>query len=182
MNIYEALKKDHDELQSTLDELAAAESTQSRRTLVEKVRNLLVPHSRAEEAVFYNVLRDHDETKNLVSHAYGEHVKAEALLRGLQVTETIALHWKGGVEKLKKDISHHIAEEEGKIFSAAKRALSDEEAKTIGAAFVKLKPHMGPGLMASNLELMANLMPARLRNSFMKNTSPDSHQAPRKAS
>lgn len=169
MTIYEKLKNDHDHLKVALQKLANAEDAESRQRLIEQVRELLVPHSRAEEAVLYNTLRDMDEGKDVVSHGYQEHVMAETLLRGLQITEAVHLNWQAGVEKLKHDIGHHIAEEENKIFAVARRVLSEHEANAMGKAFDAIKPQMGTNVVSSNFELVVNLMPERLRKTFGDN-------------
>lgn len=167
MTIYDELKKDHELVKSLLDRLSEAETADARRSLIAEIRDNLVPHSRAEEAVFYNTLRDLDESKDLVMHSYQEHLKAETLLRGLQVSEAVAMNWKSGVQKLKDDIAHHIQEEEGRVFTAARRIFSDEDARMLGKAFTELKPQIGAGVLSSNVELMANLMPERFRKSFV---------------
>ena len=48
MTIYDLLKNDHAKLQTTLDRLLAATEKQEREALITEVRDLLVPHSRAE--------------------------------------------------------------------------------------------------------------------------------------
>lgn len=176
MPIYEELKKDHEALKKVLHQLADAESHDERQELVTKVRDLMVPHSRAEEAVFYNVLRQMDEVKDKVSHGYQEHVAAETLLRALQVTEAVHVNWKAGVEKLIVDIEHHIEEEEGEIFPAAKEVLTNEEAQQIGKAFRELKPKVGANVISSNIELMANLIPARFKKPILDKLGADDNQ------
>ncbi len=166
MTIYDLLKNDHAKLQTTLDRLLAATEKQEREALITEVRDLLVPHSRAEEAVLYNSLRDMHEAGKLIRHSYQEHIKAESILRGLQVTEAVMVKWQHGVELLKKDITHHIAEEEGKVFPAARKALTQEDAVALGKAFEELKPMIGAGLLSSQIELMTNLMPQQFRKSF----------------
>lgn len=168
MNIYDDLKQDHQKVKALLADLSSAETAEERRQLVTEIRDLLVPHSRAEEAVLYNTLREFDQSKEVVAHSYQEHVKAETLLRALQVTETVALNWKTGVDKLREDLEHHIEEEEDKVFSAAKRLLAEEEAVQMGKAFRQLKPEIGAGILSSQVTLMANLMPPRLRDSFSR--------------
>ena len=168
MTIYEALKKDHREVDGLLEKLTNAETAEARRTCLEQIRDALIPHARAEEAVFYNTLRDLGETKADVSHAYREHLKIETLLRGLQVSESVALNWQNGVKALKEAITHHVQEEETNIFEAAKKALIPGEDEAIGKAFAKLKPQMGAGVMASNVELVANLLPERFRKHFVE--------------
>src|SRR3954462_2302980 len=121
MTIYDELKNDHEKLRQVLDALSLAETAESRRVLITEVRDLLIPHSRAEEAVLYNVLREDKEVRDSVSHSYQEHITAETLLRALQVTEAVALNWRSGVKKLVDELNHHILHEEGTVFLAAKR-------------------------------------------------------------
>jgi len=168
MTIYEELESDHDLVLSLLDELKDCEDVEVRKDLINQVRDALVPHSRAEEAVFYNVLREMDDAKKLIAHSYQEHLMAEGLLRGLQVTEAVSINWKSGVEKLRESLAHHIAQEEGEIFSEAKQLLSDQEAETLGEAFVQLKPKLGANVVSSQMDLMVNLMPMRFREGFSK--------------
>lgn len=167
MNIYDILKNEHVNLKAALSQLAAAEEPKQREALIAEVADKMVPHSRAEEAVLYNLLRDMDEAGDLVKHSYQEHVKAETILRGLQVSEAVSVNWQSGVEMLRKDLNHHIAEEEGKVFPAAQKLLSDSDAEALGAAYLKLKDHMGSGVIASQIELVGNLVPQRFRKSFV---------------
>lgn len=169
MNIYEELKKDHREVLDLMDRLiqSADASSKQRNSLIEQIRNALVPHSRAEEAVFYNSLRQTPEAKDLVMHAYSDHLMAEGLLRALQVTGKIDAGWRQTAGKLRDALAHHIAEEEGEVFAAAQRALSQEEADQIGTAFVQLKPEIQEqGLMGTTLDMIVNLMPGRFIGSL----------------
>ncbi len=163
MEIYEALKNDHRKLQDLLDQLVALpEGGESQKHLIEQVRDGLIPHARAEEAVFYNSLRMIDETKGLIMHSYKEHLEAETLLRTLQAKEKIDLDWKSTATKLKSAISHHIDEEENKLIPAARKVLSSEEATKLCGAFERLKPEVREeGFLKTTLDMVANMMPAR---------------------
>ena len=170
MTIYEALKKDHEEVRGMLNQLinmGETEKVEKRRALIGKIRDALVPHSRAEETVFYNTIREADKTGKLIAHGYQEHIAAEALLRTLQMAGTIDAGWQATAKKLKAELEHHISEEEGQIFSAAKQIFTTEEAEMMGEAFEKLKPEIKEeGMMATTTELIANMMPARFSKAF----------------
>ncbi len=171
MNIYDVLKKDHVKVLGLLDKLIGAEKSdpKMRETLVKQIRDELLPHARAEEAVLYNSIRGIPTAEGVVGHAYREHMEAESLLRGLQVTDAVNLSWVGGAKKLKEALQHHIAEEEGKIFSAAKKLFTEEEAEAMAEVFNKMKPIVKEqSFMGSSLDLMVNLMPERLRDTFSK--------------
>jgi hemerythrin superfamily protein len=164
MNIYEALKKDHDGVKELLQRLVgSADADQAtRKALIAKIRDELVPHSRAEEAVFYNSLRTIDETKGLVSHSYQEHMEAEALLRTLQAMDVVNADWTKVARKLKDALEHHIQEEEGAIFTAAKQVLADDEAQVMGQVFEQMKPEIREeGFVKTTLDMIVNTMPPR---------------------
>lgn len=164
MNIYDALKKDHVEVLDLVDELIALkEDDDYRDILVKQISDALIPHSRAEESVFYNTLRAVNAPKKEVFHGFKEHMEAEALLKTLQAKEKLNMEWKSVANKLKDALTHHINEEESEIFSIAKEAFSDEEAEVMGEAFLELKPKVkdqsGLGKAA---DMVINLMPPRL--------------------
>lgn len=167
MQIYELLKNDHRELKATLDQLIAAEGEEERKGLIKQVRDALVPHSRAEEAVFYNSLREYDRAKSKIGNSFLEHLSAETLLRSLQVQEKIMGNWQAGARKLKEALEHHIAEEEGEIFSLARQFFTEEEANMMGGAFERLKAETMPeGFMKTTLDLVVNMMPPRFTKGF----------------
>jgi hemerythrin superfamily protein len=167
MEIYEVLKKDHRKLEKLLDELVALpEGGKTHKHLIEKVRDELVPHARAEEAVFYNSLRSIEGVKDLVMHSYKEHMEAETMLRLLQVKEKVDMDWKKSASQLRAAIAHHVEEEEGKVMPAAQKVLSDEEARKLAVAFERLKPEVREeGFMKNTLDMIANLMPPRFTKS-----------------
>lgn len=171
MTIYDELKKDHRTVLSLLDRLIGSPnvSDEARAALVQQIRDELVPHARAEEAILYNAMRDIDQTKGKVAHAYGEHLEAETLLRALQVANAADVTWVSGAQKLRDALAHHIAEEEGPIFTAAQEVFSPAEATQMGQAFVKMKPQVREeGFMGTTLDMIANMLPTRLRASVRK--------------
>lgn len=169
MNIYDELTKDHRAVIGLLDKLIAQAdaSAETRNGLIEQIRDELVPHSRAEEAVFYNSLREIPEIKSMVMHGYAEHMEAETLLRTLQVTGKVDAGWRTTAQKLRDALEHHIQEEEGEIFTAAKQVLAKEEADLIGQAFVEMKPQIKEqGLMGTTVDMIANMLPQRFAGAF----------------
>lgn len=164
MDIYEALKKDHQEVKELLDELIALqEDDDYRYVIIEQIRSHLIPHSRAEESVFYNTLRAVNADKKLVFHGYQEHLEAETLLRSLQVMDKLDFAWKGVATKLREAILHHVQEEETEIFTEARAAFTDEEAIAMCDAFLQLKPKIEKeGFIQTTADMIVNMMPPRL--------------------
>jgi hemerythrin superfamily protein len=173
MNIYDALSKDHRQFEQLLDRLVSASKVDddSWKTTLDTLRRGVIAHAHAEEAVFYNALREADESKGLVGHSYAEHAAAEGEIRTLGAAKLVDANWTSLMEKLRKDLRHHIEEEESKVFAAGRKVFTDAEAEQIGAAFERMKLETekdGDSMLASNLDLIANLLPPRLTNSFRK--------------
>jgi hypothetical protein len=164
MEIYEALKKDHDEVKELLDELVSLRNDDEYRyVLIEEIRNHLIPHARAEESVFYNTLRAVNADKKIVFHGYQEHLEAETLLRTLQVMDKVNLEWKATAEKLRDAVLHHVEEEESEIFAEARAAFTKEEAEAMCDAFEQLKPKIEQeGFVKNTVDMVINMMPPRL--------------------
>lgn len=164
MEIYEALKKDHEEVGALLDELVSLRDDDDYRfVIIEEIRNHLIPHARAEESVFYNTLRAVNADKKVVFHGFQEHLEAETLLRTLQVMDKLNLEWKPIAEKLREAILHHVKEEESEIFAEARAAFTAEEAEAMGEAFEQLKPKIEQeGFVKNTVDMVINMMPPRL--------------------
>lgn len=168
MLIYEALEKDHLKVKSLIGELIeAGDRNEKRRVklLIEEIRDELIPHSRAEESVFYNVIGSagRNEAQPLVlHHGYQEHIDAEALLRTLHAKDEIDAEWKLLARKFQKAIAEHIHEEETEIFEMARTVLSDQDAEMMATAFEELKPHVHKeGWIQNTLDLVVGLMPPK---------------------
>jgi hemerythrin len=172
--IYDALSRDHRRFEELLDQLLAASKADddSWKGILEELARGVLAHAHAEEAVLYNTLREADEAKGLVMHSYAEHAKAESEMRALGAARMVDKTWTSMVEKLRGDLRHHIEEEESKVFDAARKAFSEEEAIALGAAFERMKIEVakhGTSLVASTMELVANLLPPRMTAAFRKN-------------
>lgn len=163
MNIYDALANDHNELKPYLNMLVeASEHNKDTEAILAKIGDLLIPHSRAEEAVFYNSLRGIEKTKNVALHGFKEHVQAETLLKTLAGLKAINIEWKAAATKLRDMLFHHIAEEEGEIFSKAREVLFEEEAQQMVPAFKHLKARaIKQSDFKNTIDMVANMMPGR---------------------
>ncbi|MGE0632244.1 MAG: hemerythrin domain-containing protein [Pseudobdellovibrionaceae bacterium] len=164
MQIYESLKKDHNNIKSLLNRLVVLneDEGEEKHRLIEQIRDELVPHARAEEAVLYNTLRSLNSAAEVVYDSYKEHIEAETLLRTLQVRDRVDAAWKENAQKLKKAVFAHIQDEEVRIFKIAKQLFTEEEALMMGEAFDALKPQIkSEGFVTTTVELVANMMPPR---------------------
>lgn len=174
VDIYEALSEDHRKIESLLDRLMPASRAggEGWKPLVAELRTALIPHAHAEEAVLYNSLREVDQAESLVSEGYREHFMVEQELLAIEAAAKVGKPWTSMIEKLDKDLRHHIQDEESRVYEAAGEAFTEEEALQLGAAFLRLKTDMkgtADSMTESTLSLMANLMPPRLMERFRKN-------------
>lgn len=174
MNIYDALSKDHRAFEALLDRLVRASKADNDdwKGTLDELRRGVIAHAHAEEAVFYNALRDADQGKGIVIHSYKEHAVTETALRTLTAAKALDANWTSLMEKLSKDLRHHIQEEESKVYASARAVFSDEEAEQLGVAFERMKLETakdGDSMMASTLDLIANLLPPRIARNFRQN-------------
>lgn len=172
--IYDVLRKDHDILKGLLQQLVQVENkSEDTKRLLSAISDELIPHARAEEAIFYNSLKEINPAKELISHSYTEHAQVEGLLRTLQGMAMVNMEWKAAAKKLKESIEHHIEEEEGKIFSAAKQLFLEQEAIEMARAFERMKPEVQKqGAFKNTIDMVANFMPDRFAKTF-RNQSAD---------
>lgn len=168
--IYEVLKEDHDELRPLLAQLVLeTEINSDVKDLLKQIERILIPHARAEEAILYNALREMgpEKTREKARHGYKEHMMAETLLRTLQGLSVVGVEWTSAAKKLRESLQHHIEEEEHEIFEAARQVFTTSEAESLAVAFEKLKQeYETQGSMKNSMEVIANLMPGRFKDTY----------------
>lgn len=166
--IYDTLRQDHVTVKGLLTELVGMKEDSPRRgELVQKIADELIPHARAEEAVFYNSLRSVPVINDEAWHGYREHMQAETLLRTLQVAEKLDTGFLTVAKKLKDTVEHHIQEEEGELFRLAEGVVTPEEATQMAQAFTSLKEKVKEKTaIGATFDMIANMMPPRFSSSF----------------
>lgn len=137
MSIYDELEHDHQEAKELFAQIQAASprAGKAKAKLFEELKAALLAHSKAEEKVFYPVLKRNDETKSMALEAVEEHHLVELLLRELSRIEPTDERWTAKFTVLKENVEHHVEEEESEIFDKAQEILSDEEADEVGEKF-----------------------------------------------
>ena len=171
MQIYEVLQNDHNVLKGLLNQLVAlTKDSTNKKELIEQIRTELVPHSRAEEAIFYNSLRTANSGKEVIKHSYEEHIEAESMLTALHMKSELDADWTKDALQLKEALEHHIADEEGRVFQLAQQVFTSEEAEDFAVAFEAMKAEVKEqGFLGTTLDLFINLLPPRVANSINKN-------------
>lgn len=130
MSIYTYLEKDHEKIKDLMDKIKALGPDESaeRSDLFNQLKLTIITHSKAEEKVFYDPLKNHSKTEDEVEHGEEEHQEAEQLLSELTSSDLIGAAWYQKFLSLKESLEHHIEEEENEIFFDAKKVLDGEQA------------------------------------------------------
>jgi hemerythrin superfamily protein len=142
-DILKTLKKEHNEVKSLLNELVeSAEDARQRKALVQKIKQALVPHTKAEEKVVYDAiiaLRD-KEAKINGHEGYVEHELAGRTLKRLDaLTDASSPEHKATAKVLRELVEHHIKEEESNVWGDVKDNFTPEERERMNVAFEKAK-------------------------------------------
>lgn len=136
MNIFEALREDHDIQRSLLNELVETSGdTANRKYLFEKLKQELEIHADAEERFLYIPLIKHDSTQEKARHSIAEHHEIDELIARLEETEFSSTGWLTIARSLKDKVEHHLEEEEYEVFQMAGKALSEKEKKTLAEKY-----------------------------------------------
>ncbi len=141
MDIYEALKNDHEEAKKLFNQLEQPPhmNGDSRDKIFKKLKTALEAHSEAEEVVFYSQLRQNEETGEKIEHAIEEHDKVAKLLEELESKDKNSSTWLNRLMHLHDEIHHHIHQEERAIFQKAQGIFSRLRAEEMGLEFQKAK-------------------------------------------
>jgi hemerythrin-like domain-containing protein len=135
--IYTLLKKDHDELKPMLKELSAGKEGKL-RTMAEELK----AHSEAEEKTFYRLLEKNPAMKELIAEGYKEHKEADRLSQALMKARGSKEKFTETAKQLQEAVLHHIKEEEGEMFTRARKIISRQQAFSMGEQFQTEKERM----------------------------------------
>ena len=138
-DVFELLRRDHENVRALLHEIEGAEDDRERRGLFAQLVNEVESHSQAEDDVFYTSIEGDPELVDKIDDARQEHDLVESLLEELDGLSVSGDHWLEKVREIRMLIEHHVSEEEQVIFLLARRSMSDDEALRLGREFVGAK-------------------------------------------
>ena len=141
MDALTLLKNDHEELKKHLDagEDTTERAVKTRAEILDTVSTLLIAHERIEEEIFYPALKEHPNAKDIVLEGYQEHHVVDLLVDELQELVENDERWGAKFKVLKENVEHHIEEEEGEMFKAARKVFSEQELEELGERMEKMK-------------------------------------------
>jgi hypothetical protein len=125
------LEKDHADVMDRFDDFEAAEGAE-RKKIFADVRQALELHARLEEELFYPELRTIPELEDRVAEALQEHRLVKQMLGELGKLDHFGKDDLAKVKVLRENVAHHVEEEEGELFEAARRHWGEDQDRTLG--------------------------------------------------
>lgn len=144
MDAFELLKSDHKRVSQLFEETESA-SSQGKRQVFTRLKADLDLHAHIEEKILYPALENTEEAREITLEAYEEHKVVKDLLAELAEGGEPDDEWDAKLTVLKENVEHHVEEEEGELFSKARKALSSEEIDRMGAEMEAEKARMQGG-------------------------------------
>lgn len=139
MNIFEALREDHDIQRTLSNQLVKTQGdSKDRDVLFDKLKNQLQAHAKAEERYFYIMLMKDDLTQEKARHSVSEHHEIDELIEILEDTDYSSPAWLGHAEKLRERLHHHLDEEEHEVFQMAGKVLTEKQKHSLSNEYRKL--------------------------------------------
>ena len=136
MNIFEALRHDHDKQRELVDALIQTHGdTEQRHTLMDELKTELENHAKFEERYFYNPLMFDDLTHEKARHSVAEHHEIDELIEQLEDTEMSSSAWLVAAKKLNHLVHHHLSEEEHEVFQLAGKALTEGQKESLAKQY-----------------------------------------------
>jgi len=138
MNIFEALRKDHDKQRALLETLTSTSgSSDLRDEIFKDLKEQLTEHAKYEERYFYKPLFDHDISQSMARHSVAEHKQIDDLIEELESADQSSSSWLVIAKKLEHKVLHHLEEEEREVFQLAGKALTETEKKELAQTYEK---------------------------------------------
>ncbi|MDG5492933.1 hemerythrin domain-containing protein [Psychroserpens sp. SPM9] len=136
MNIFEAIRKDHDIQRELLDRLVETSGdTKKRDELFQSLKNELQVHADAEERHYYKPLIDSDMMQEKARHGIAEHHEIDELVEKLEDTDYDSSAWLKIAKDLKHKVEHHLEDEEHKFFQLSGKVLSDNQKASLAKSY-----------------------------------------------
>ena len=136
MDVFEALRQDHDVQRELLEQLAdTSGDEQVRRQGFAQLKTELTEHAAAEEKYFYAPLMQHEQTQDKARHSVAEHHDIDECIEQLEQTDYSSPQWLQLFKELQHLVSHHLEEEEQEVFQMGGKVLTDQQKEDLGGQY-----------------------------------------------
>jgi hemerythrin-like domain-containing protein len=149
MDAIALLKADHQRVAALFERYArCGDSVDSKKAIVDAIREELDLHSRLEEQSFYPLLAQaqSEPVKQLVRHANEEHAIVDQLVSELALVDPDDGRYDAKVKVLQETVERHVAEEQSRIFPQARRWLGDPRLLDLGREMAATKRALQRGV------------------------------------
>ena len=132
-DFFNLLKTEHDEVKVIISKMAESSesSPKSRDLFLQQCQEMLIPHLKAEEAVYYPALKNHKKAFENALEALEEHHLIELVLNELAETGTNSEMWGAKAKVLEEVFAHHIKREESEVFNLTHELLSEAQVNSL---------------------------------------------------
>lgn len=138
MNIFEAIRRDHDIQRELCAKLVKTEGdTPLRRQLFDALKHELEVHANAEERHFYVPLIKDDMTQEHARHGVAEHHEMDELVEKLEETDMDSSAWLVYAKQLCEKVEHHLEDEERTFFQLAGKVFTETQKIALAKAYNK---------------------------------------------
>ena len=140
-SIYSILKKEHKEVKAMFEQIL--DDKKPSMAIFNQIMDALKPHMSGEEKYLYLAIKADADPKEenvlIVNEGFEEHKWAKMLAAEICKMDENNEMWIPKVKVLSDMIDHHIEEEEGEVFKAAKKVLSKGQEEEILSKFEQEK-------------------------------------------
>src|SRR4029453_8800269 len=134
MDAIQLLKADHDKVKGLLNELESTteRGIKTRQELFATIKGELMVHEAIEEEIFYHAVKSHPKAEDIVLEGFEEHQVVDVLMGELEGLPVDNESWGAKAKVMQENIEHHIEEEEGEMFRAARQVFDRDELRELG--------------------------------------------------
>lgn len=132
------LRKEHSNFRKSLKEISKISDENKKLKRFNDLAQALTRHEKMEEQVWYPILRQHKDLRDIIKHLISEEKSAAKAITSLKKTK-YRLIWNLKFLKLKYDVDHHASEEEDELFTKVRKYLSKAELNQIGTQMNKFE-------------------------------------------
>lgn len=133
------LTTDHRKVESLFAQLEGATDVDTARQAAEEIIRELSIHAVIEEQVLYPAARDAFGGDGLVDHALEEHQTVKELLADVDGKPVDDPKTRQAFAEVKATVSHHVAEEEGKLFPQLRQKIDADRLVELGESMEKAR-------------------------------------------
>lgn len=131
-NVIELLENDHRTVDGLFRQIEGTQEAEARQSFFAILTSEFDAHASAEELAVYPKLEAHRLTEDVAEHSYDEHAEARELIAKIERMDPATTDWLETVQKLKKEIKHHVKEEEHNMFPKMRKLFSENQLEKMG--------------------------------------------------